>query len=65
MSRQAELDELRSELESLRTRRPFADVDRELNASIVPADLASDTKSQEQESPNEVMPGRGQAHRVS
>jgi sec-independent protein translocase protein TatB len=41
MTRQAELDELRSELEALRARRPFADVERELNQAIIPPELAS------------------------
>jgi sec-independent protein translocase protein TatB len=41
MARQAELDELKNELEALRSRRPFADVERELNQSIIPPDMAS------------------------
>ena len=51
MSRQAELDELRSELEALRSRRPFADIEREVNASILPPDLSS-AKSAEEDSGN-------------
>jgi sec-independent protein translocase protein TatB len=41
MARQAELDELKSELEALRSRRPFADVERELNQAILPPDMTS------------------------
>ncbi|HEY3779202.1 MAG TPA: Sec-independent protein translocase protein TatB [Rhizomicrobium sp.] len=36
MARQSELDELRSELESLRHERPFADIDRTLRAPVLP-----------------------------
>src|SRR3569832_2359841 len=41
MARQSELDELRKEIESLRTVRPLADVENELNKSIIPDDLKS------------------------
>ena len=41
MARQSELDELRKEIESLRTARPFADVENELNKSIIPDDMKS------------------------
>jgi len=41
MTRQAELDELRSELEALRSRRPFAETERELSQEILPPDLVS------------------------
>ena len=37
MARQSELDELRAELESLRHERPLADMDRALQAPILPA----------------------------
>lgn len=49
MTRQAELDELRNELEGLRSRRPFADLDREVNASILPPDLSSAPNTSEHE----------------
>jgi sec-independent protein translocase protein TatB len=41
MTRQAELDELRSELEALRSRRPFAEAERELGQAILPPEFAS------------------------
>jgi sec-independent protein translocase protein TatB len=41
MARQSELDELRKEIEGLRTARPFADVEKELNSAIVPDDMKS------------------------
>jgi sec-independent protein translocase protein TatB len=41
MTRQAELDDLRNELESLRSRRPFAETERELNEAILPPELTS------------------------
>ncbi|MBV9046207.1 MAG: twin-arginine translocase subunit TatB [Alphaproteobacteria bacterium] len=41
MARQSELEELRKEIESLRAERPLADVERELNQSIIPDDLKS------------------------
>ena len=41
MTRQAELDELRAELEALRSRRPFADVERELAQPVLPPELTS------------------------
>ncbi|MGH6878382.1 MAG: Sec-independent protein translocase protein TatB [Rhizomicrobium sp.] len=36
MARQSELDELRAELESLRSERPLADLDRTLRAPVLP-----------------------------
>ncbi|MBV9330878.1 MAG: twin-arginine translocase subunit TatB [Alphaproteobacteria bacterium] len=39
MTKQAELDELRNELEALRSRRPFYDADRELSTAIIPSEL--------------------------
>src|SRR5258708_37410733 len=39
MTRQAELDELRRELESLRSHRPFEAIERELNQSVLPAEF--------------------------
>ncbi|HXC54396.1 MAG TPA: Sec-independent protein translocase protein TatB [Rhizomicrobium sp.] len=41
MARQSELDELRKEIESLRNERPLADVERELNRSIIPEEMRS------------------------
>ncbi|HEY0300481.1 MAG TPA: Sec-independent protein translocase protein TatB [Rhizomicrobium sp.] len=41
MARQSELDELRKEIESLRHEKPLADIDREMNRSIVPDDMHS------------------------
>ncbi|MEI9991528.1 MAG: Sec-independent protein translocase protein TatB [Rhizomicrobium sp.] len=39
MARQSELDELRKEIENLRHERPLADVERDLNRSILPDDM--------------------------
>jgi sec-independent protein translocase protein TatB len=41
MARQAELDELRKEIESLRNERPLADVASRLNQPIIPPDMRS------------------------
>ena|SRR5579862_4887317 len=41
MARQAELDELRKEIESLRAERPLAGIDHDLHQSIVPDDMKS------------------------
>jgi len=41
MARQAELDELRKEIESLRAERPLAGIDHDLHQSIVPGDMKS------------------------
>jgi len=64
MSRQAELDELRSELEALRSRRPFADIEREVNASIIPAELSSATSSSSRPG-SEERPAGDTAHQSS
>jgi len=39
MARQSELDELRKEIESIRSHRPLADLEQELNQSILPEDM--------------------------
>jgi sec-independent protein translocase protein TatB len=39
MARQSELDELRKEIESLRTERPLAGIEHDLTAPIVPDDM--------------------------
>ena len=41
MARQSELDELRKEIENLRSERPLADIERDLHQSIVPDDMKS------------------------
>jgi sec-independent protein translocase protein TatB len=41
MARQSELDELRKEIEGLRNQRPLADIEHELNRSIIPDDMKS------------------------
>ncbi len=41
MARQSELDELRQEIENLRSERPLADVERDLQQSILPDDMKS------------------------
>jgi len=38
MARQSELDELRQEIEALRTQRPLADIQNTLHQSILPPD---------------------------
>ena len=40
MTRQAELDELRAEIEALRTSRPLAGVEQDLSKSILPDEFA-------------------------
>lgn len=40
MSRQAELDELRAEMQALRNERPFASIEQSLRAPVVPRDVA-------------------------
>jgi sec-independent protein translocase protein TatB len=40
MARQAELDELRSEIDALRRERPFAGLDQTLGAPVLPPDTA-------------------------
>jgi sec-independent protein translocase protein TatB len=42
MSRQAELDELRKEINALREQRPLADVQDTLHQSILPSDMTSE-----------------------
>ncbi len=41
MTREAELDELRQELEALRTSRPFAGVERDLAAPVLPPEYGA------------------------
>ncbi len=41
MARQAELDELRKEIESLRNEKPLADIETEMNRPIVPDEMRS------------------------
>jgi sec-independent protein translocase protein TatB len=41
MSRQAELDELRKEINALREQRPLADIQSTMQQSILPPDLTS------------------------
>ena len=41
MARQSELDELRKEIESLRSERPLADLESELHSSILPPEHRS------------------------
>lgn len=41
MARQSELDELRKEIESLRSERPLAGIEHDLNRSILPDDMKS------------------------
>jgi len=38
MARQSELDDLRAEIEALRTHRPLADIEHKMNQSILPPD---------------------------
>ena len=41
MARQSELDELRKEIENLRSERPLADLERDMHRSILPDDMKS------------------------
>jgi sec-independent protein translocase protein TatB len=41
MSRQAELDELRAEIQALRNERPLAGIEQTLREPVIPADAAS------------------------
>ncbi|HEX3945477.1 MAG TPA: Sec-independent protein translocase protein TatB [Rhizomicrobium sp.] len=41
MSRQAELDELRTELQALRNERPFAAIEQSLHEPVMPSDAAA------------------------
>ncbi|MGZ6009541.1 MAG: Sec-independent protein translocase protein TatB [Rhizomicrobium sp.] len=41
MARQSELDELRKEIENLRSERPLADLERDMHQSIVPDEMKS------------------------
>jgi sec-independent protein translocase protein TatB len=52
MSRQSELDELRQELESLRSERPLADLDRTLAAPVLPPADAASTEAKSPEASN-------------
>ena len=40
MARQSELDELRAEIEALRTQRPLAGIEQSMNRSVLPPDPA-------------------------
>jgi len=40
MSRQAELDELRTEIQALRNERPFASIEQSLHEPVLPSDVA-------------------------
>src|SRR5215469_13823958 len=64
MTRQAELDELRSELEALRSRRPFAEVERELNQAVLPPEFASAPQASA-EPKSDSSPGHGEAPQAS
>lgn len=64
MTRQAELDELRSELEALRSRRPFAETERELSQAILPAEFASAPPASS-EPKSESPPGHTEAPQAS
>ena len=65
MTRQAELDELRNELESLRSRRPFAETERELAQAILPPELASAPQAPSGPKADAPPPDRDQAPQAS
>ena len=54
MARQAELDELRKEIESLRAERPLAGIEHDLHQSIVPNDMKSAPAAATETAPPEV-----------
>jgi sec-independent protein translocase protein TatB len=63
MSRQAELDELRAEINALRTERPFAGIEQTLHEPVLPPDAApklppvSDARAgEEQDLPYDAAP---------
>src|ERR1700748_1119263 len=51
MARQAELDELRKEIDNLRNERPLAGLHDDLNKSIIPDDLKSQPASTVRQAP--------------
>lgn len=65
MTREAELDELRRELDALRTQRPLAGVEKDLNASILPpeftAKVTDTTPTAEAAKASDVKPAEGSA----
>lgn len=52
MARQSELDELRSEIESLRRQRPLADIDHSLHQSILPTELPAPASAETSPQPD-------------
>jgi sec-independent protein translocase protein TatB len=54
MARQSELDELRKEIENLRSERPLAGIEHDLNQSIVPDDMKSAPTIETEMAPPEV-----------
>ena len=65
MTRQAELDELRSELEGLRSRRPFAETERELAQPILPPEFVSAPQAPPEPTSDAPPPGHDQAPQTS
>src|SRR5437868_4526225 len=61
MTRQAELDELRNELEALRSRRPFAETERELSQAIVPPELTGSPQPSPKPAAPEAPPSGNEA----
>ncbi|MGH6871283.1 MAG: Sec-independent protein translocase protein TatB [Rhizomicrobium sp.] len=57
MAKQSELDELRAEIEALRQHRPLADIETDLNQSILPSDDAPPAAPAEAAPPSDVMTG--------
>jgi sec-independent protein translocase protein TatB len=51
MARQSELDELRKEIDALRTMRPFGDTERRLNEALLPPDLMSEPQTHTADEP--------------
>ena len=64
MTRQAELDELRNELEALRSHRPLADTERELSQAILPPEFSSPPQ-QSTKPEREVPPGHNEPQQAS
>ena len=63
MSRQAELDELRAEINALRNERPFAGIEQTLHKPVLPPDAAPETPAaseggaaHEQDAPHDAVP---------
>jgi len=65
MTRQAELDELRNELDALRAGRPFADAERDQSQAIIPPELTSSPQPSAKPDQAEALPNHNEAPQAS